>query len=393
MLSETRIKAERHEDEQASKRRRLDDGVPAFPALETQCAQADVSLDVDIMILDYLAYQATCAAIASRSAAVQTPALLAPNANMVDGFLAIFKARHIAYEMDEELRFRLLLLKLVILYTQRLTRNPTTPDRTAVQVLRETNRRRAEAWLHRDIRPDSRQSPVSDSSPAEQAELDAHRALVLHSLGIPAEDEAYDDAHYGTQDCVSLLDLLPLFMRVSAARDEMNGPDLAMNNTFMTLAAEFMLQAVLEQVLVCGAQASHAAREAFAWGYSADDASAQDEWAAINDMFCDPAFKEEVHEWRGIRDAYRGLVVHHHKDRAVTSSVAQLSTVASEHPIAVFESKVLGFLIAMMQSISKPVLVQLETGQLDGMSKVETQEFLEACGVGVEPADFKNVVS
>ncbi|KAF2767874.1 hypothetical protein EJ03DRAFT_275228 [Teratosphaeria nubilosa] len=344
------------------------------------------------MILDYLAYQATCAAIASRSSTVRTPALLASNVNMVHSFLAIFKARHVGYEMDEELRFRLLLLKLVILYTQRLTRNPTTPDRTGVQVLRENNRRRAEAWLHVDVRPDLRQSSVNDLSRAEQADLEAHRAYVLHSLGIPAEDEAYDDAHYGTQDCVSLLDLLPLFMQVSAARDEMNGSGRGMTHTFMTLAAEFMLQAFLEQALVCGAQASQAAREAFAWGYSADDAYAQDEWAAINDMFCDPAYEEEVHEWQGVRDAYSDLVVNH-QDRDVTSSVAQLSAVASDHPIAIFESRVLDFLTAMMQSISKPVLVQLETGRLDNMSKEKTQEFVEACGLSVaqfwkESADF-----
>ncbi|GAB7363303.1 hypothetical protein MBLNU230_g3584t1 [Neophaeotheca triangularis] len=114
-------------------------------AITTQQADVETALEVDLLILDHLAYQTTQAALATRSESANSssPGRLL---SAFDAFHSTFRARHPRYEPDSELRFRILLLKLVVLYTQRLTRNPSTPSLEGLTVLRQTNRERAERW-------------------------------------------------------------------------------------------------------------------------------------------------------------------------------------------------------------------------------------------------------
>lgn len=420
--------------ERPSKRPRLDED--AHAAIETRCTDGETALEVDIMILDYAAYQATLACLASRKlqADAQLPISLSHILAMVDSYLSIFKSRHLGYEFDDDLRFRMLLLKLATLFTQRLTRNPTTPSRPVLQQLRETNKTRARDWIATADRIPSGHHSTAVFEPAENfptpAELDRNRAHVLHCLEIPAEDEAYEDAFYGTSDSVTLLDLLPLFVAVSAARFETVSADL--NEKWMQMACAFMLQACLEQYLVVGAQGMDAVDEAFAWGAKTTSAvgdaeiegaggkiEQEDEVDEINDMFIDDVYEEEVKGWTEMKRAYLDLLfppgtqaasskdtysVPSSDDGGDTSSrpypadlVSHLEMLAAKHPIADFEAALLSFLEALSQSLAKPVLVQLESGQLDGMSKKETQEFVKSCGLSTarffeQPIGFKGPV-
>ena len=366
----------------------------ATAAIETQCAQPDTTLEVDHMILDYTAYQTINACFDSRNLERQSGSSksLASNLAISDSFLSIFKARHSTYTPDPGLRLRTILLKLTTLLTQRLTRNPTTPSRSTLQELRRANQERARHWIGRRERIPS--SSFNTSSFEEdllisQQELDRNRAHVLHELGVPAEDEDYEDAFYGTSSCVSLLDVLPIFMQVSAARNAMNGSNLT--ERWMQLAAEFMLQACLEQYLVFGVQGLDAVDEAFAWGYneSADDdrdsgqdvrAIAKTKTTDINEMFEDEDYAVEVEGWSEIKMSYLGDLLQLEGEGEI---IAHLETMAAKYPIAIFESTLLQFLEALSKSITEPVLVQLEKGKLDGMTEQQTQHFLADCGVGM----------
>ncbi|KAK4540855.1 hypothetical protein LTR36_008797 [Oleoguttula mirabilis] len=400
----------------------------AHAEIEERTADKETALEVDVMVLDYLAYQSTTACFDSRDSTNSTPVTLGHNPAMTDAFLAIFKARHATYLFDAELCFRLQLLMLTTLFTQRLTRNPTTPPSPALKQLRATNKARALSWIGSAERMPSAAYDTTlfddlSSFPGIE-ELERNRAHVLHKLDIPAEDEAYEDAFYGTSSCVSLLDLLPLFMELSAARNTMSNSSAS--GQWMRMASEFMLQAGLEQYLVTGAQGSDAVDEAFAWGYEEKAQHAGEGMEVdgqgthnkrmdeVNDMFEDAAYETEVNGWRQLKEHYLALLFPPSASRSskdtysVPSSddagegkhtqsadlVSHLEIAAAKHPIANFEATVIGFLGALLQSLAKPVLTQLEAGELDGMSKGETADFVRSCGLSTArffdaPAGFK----
>ncbi|TKA69384.1 hypothetical protein B0A55_08681 [Friedmanniomyces simplex] len=396
--------------ERPRKRVRLDDG--AHAAIHSRCADESTLLDVDIMILDYLAQQTTSACFASRKPQTNlTPAIsLAHNLPLTDTFLALFKHRHQDYTLDAELRFRLLLLKLTVLFTQRLTRNPSTPSPAALKRLRETNVARAKDWIIAATNHSLLAIPLNSTTLLPSPDdLDRNRAHILHSFDLPAEDEAYEDVYYGTTDSVALLDLLPLFIQVSAARNAMMN-ESGLTETWMQMAAEFMLQAVLEQYLVFDAQGRGIAEEAFAWGLRGEGGGERmqvddEEVDEVNDMFTDAVYETEVEGWADMKRAYLAEVSPSAEEQLTKSSkdtysipssddgatakppifdfVSRLEMAATKHPVPAFEAKILGFLEALSQSIPAPVLVQLEKGQLDGMSREETQAFVRSCGLSL----------
>ncbi|KAF2481911.1 hypothetical protein BDY17DRAFT_317598 [Neohortaea acidophila] len=369
------------------------------------------------MTLDYLAYQTIRACFASRNRSSNdddSHLSLGPNIAMSDTFLSIFKARHPTFEPDAELRFRILLLQMTTLFTQRLTSNPATPPLSALLELRETNKRRATAWIKSSGDANLlalRTSTLPSEQIISQQELERNRAHVLHLLELPAEDEDSDAAFYGTPTCVSLLDLLPLFMQISAARNAMSGSNLT--DRWMRLAGEFMLQACLEQSLVYGGMAlERAMAEAFAWGYLGDledvdmDGAGQNDDTKdpinieVNAMFEDEEYTAEVEGWKELRASSMEELqppLDHTPNSGQDerpSPATHLETIANNHSIAEFESSMLEFLQAISNSIPEPVLVQVEKGQLSGMTKQETSDFLMECGISLAtffraPVGFK----
>jgi hypothetical protein len=410
----------------AHKRRKL---LPPPPQANifTKTGDDDVALEIDHMILDYLSYEATKAVLASRMSSDMRSPSLENQLVMVDTFLEMFKAKHPSYVPDAELRFRLLLLKFATLYCSRFERSTAVPSHHALHGLRENNRARAMTWIQNADRMPSgkydlsgfESGPSSDQSNIEanikssqpdnveswrndsrhrtttdarqRAHLESRRAYTLKVLKRPAEDEAYEDAFYGTSECLSLLDLLPSFMAVIAARNELNNSNLSTG--LMELAAQFMLQACLEQYLAFGATGCDAIDEAFAWGYkpthSAKGHKKSDSTALNGDdsvelpneterMFQDEDnHSQEIPDWHDIKASHLAELAHSDSETLRT----HLEDVAYGYPIADFEETVLQLLAGLAASSPEPVFSQLEKGNLDGMSPEETQEFLQGCGL------------
>lgn len=361
------------------------------------------------MILDYTTHQTIKICLASRKADSHTSSskILSSTLAMSDAFLPVFRARHPTYTPDTELRLRILLLKLATLFTQRLTSNPTTPPQQALQALRAHNQERARTWIGSADRIPSgafETARFDEELPINQIELERNRAHVLNELGIPAEDEIYEDAFYGTSSCITLLDLLPLFMQVSAARNAMNESNLT--ELWMELACEFMLQACLEQYLVLGTHGTDAVDEAFAWGYQRANSDHRDSEAGqnedkddgdeVNEMFEDQDYTTEVEDWSDTMTTYisqlfppgsksEGSIFSvpssDDEDSGTIGLVPHLEAVATQYPIAAFEMSLLSFLEALSKSISEPVLHQLEIGKLAGMTEQQTSDFLADCGI------------
>lgn len=364
----------------------------------TKVGHADAALEVDHMILDYLSYQATNAVLAHRkSNHAHTPALQRKTA-MVDAFLDMFKAKHPQYTPDSELRFRLLLLKFTTLFCQRLVQNASVPSSHAFCQLRESNKSRARQWIGSiDAVPSLNHdmSCFETQLPLSLDDLERNRAHVLNTLGMPAEDEAYDDAFYGTTASAALLDVLPSFMAVVAARNELNNSTL--NKALIELVGEFMLQACLEQYLVRGASGSDAVDEAFAWGYKVNYVAPGKEGQQIDtdgdalNESADETIRMFQHEddtdgivrespdWTVTKSTYIATLAK--QSSHSTDLVDHLERLADEHPIDQFETTMIGFLGSLADSLPTPLLVQLEEGNLSDMTPTETKAFLRSCGL------------
>ncbi|KAF2211117.1 hypothetical protein CERZMDRAFT_85669 [Cercospora zeae-maydis SCOH1-5] len=373
--------------------RLLDHGHAAIESREME--DLGTALEVDHMILDFLLFQAINACLDDKRAATEKEHRLDFQAclTQVDQFLQLFRTRYPAYRPDPELRFRQLLLQLVVLVTQRFRRCSATPSKSSLTTLRAVNQARARSWIgHASRLPtaDYDVRPFDEALPISPGELEENRSLMLGALGIPAEDDAYEDSFYGTSDCVTLLDLLPLFMRVSAACHTMFA--CPPTEKWMNLAAAWMLHACLEQYLVFGASGSDAIDEAFAWGPAQQrgmsmEEDREEEGHAMQqdkpqDPFCLGLDDEHFEMWYPIRS--RALDTILSSEKQYWKDVAShLAAVWDKSFPAQMEKEITEFLSSLAECIAQPVLVQLQRGQLQGMTISETQSFIRSCGVDV----------
>lgn len=375
---------------------------PKEATILTKIGDLELALEVDHMILDHLSSQTIQAVLASRVSGQPDQAGPQQQIATVDAFLAMFKAKHPNYRPDAELRFRLLLLRFTVLFCQRLVRVPSVPSHAALLELREQNAARARHWIGDFERIPSAGHDMSlfDAElPLPLEDLETNRAHVLHALKMPAEDDAYDDAFYGTKAGVSLLDVLPMFMSVVAACNELY--NISLNERTMELLAEFMLQACLEQYLVHGANGSDPVDEAFAWGRmlgaaigmensNGDIPRTEDSSAAIDEtlrMFEDDGdCTKEIPGWSTIRSKYIKMII----QTASSGLINHLERIAKVYPIKDFESLLLAFLTDISASLPEPILTQLEKGRLDNMTSTETAAFLQSCGLD---SQWPNVAS
>lgn len=347
----------------------------------------ETALEVDHMILDYLLYQAIGACLDRNNVSICL--------TQADQFLRLFQGRYPAYRPDQELHFRQLLLQLVTLVTQRYVRCPATPAKSSLQSLRDSNQTRARTWIGDASRlptVDANTKPFDSALPVTAEELEENRAHVLRSIDIPPEDHVYEDAFYGTSECVSLLDLLPLFMRISGACYTMFS--CPPTDTWMRLAAAWMLQACLEQYLIWGASGSDAIDEAFAWGpkrpedFQEEGEDMTGEAPKIHDRrrdenpFCLDMDGEDAELWKDIRTRALETILSA-KDQYWKDLVSHLAAVSERHPLAKTDKEIVGFLKSLAECIPEPVLVQLQKGQLRGMSKEETSAFIRQCGIDI----------
>lgn len=334
------------------------------------------------MIMDYLTYKAINTCFASRQPHGPDSSAVKDALLEVDQILNLFKRRYPGYRLDPEIRFRQQLLQLVALFTQRLTRNSTTPPRASLQALRENNQVRARRWIGSADRLPTAGYPVDPYDkelPLSSEALEENRASTLLCLGAPAEDDAYEDELYGTKECVSLLDLLPLFIKISAICCDEFG--INPGDNWKRLAREWMLQACLEQYLVFGAAGTDAIDEAFAWGYKEESTkeNGEEQENQANSIFYNSDSGAEIRKWQGLKEEMlEELFLAADGTKDLVTGLMELRTT---HPIQKADQDALGYLQALSQVIDEPVLVQLEKGQLKGMSKEATNDFMRTCGV------------
>ena len=96
---------------------------------------------------------------------------------------------------------------------------------------------------------------------------------------------------------------------------------------------------------------------------------------------------QENPDWHDIKASHIAELAHGDSE----TLRQHLEDVAYGYPIAEFEETVLQLLAGLAASLPEPVLLQLEKGTLDGMSRAETQGFLrEECGLDAHCPEVSN---
>ncbi|KAF2857243.1 hypothetical protein K470DRAFT_273456 [Piedraia hortae CBS 480.64] len=357
---------------------------PMCNVLTSASMDDSVEIETDLLVLDYLVHHAILACLQSRNTPeVHTPSALGPALSLASQAIGVFKSRHPRYKLHDEIQFRLALLQFVTLFTQRYTRNPSTPTRKEVQRLREKHAAKLIEWRKLADLPLNPRGKASE--PLESHQLVNNRVQALRDLGCP------QDLFYGTKSCLSYLDLLPLFLQTNFLRWQMMGAEEnQITETWIDLVGEYLIQACLEQAFVFGTDSFEKVVDmAFSLGCPtrrlADSCPSQMFWDAHN--------MHENQKWRDAKQHYRQML-----NSQIDSPylLPYLNRIAKDHSHSSFEAEILNYLHSMATSIGSPVLTQLEERHLLylGMTQDETQDFMANSGHPVssffrDPVGFK----
>ncbi len=171
---------------------------------------------------------------------------------------------HPDYHASAYLQFRLRLLRYTALYANRFAPSRAAPTASALQAMQKKHHVRAMA------------SPYHSRLPRDLEDVN----LVV------SEQEALTlvDSKHSYLPSPSLLDTLPEFIALSAAKGMLEGSNIT--DFWMKLAVGYMTHAVVEQILVFGNPGIGPLRDAFAWGFD-ENSTVEDgsEELQINAMF------------------------------------------------------------------------------------------------------------
>jgi hypothetical protein len=272
----------------------------------------------------------------------------------------------------------LYLLRITTLLIRRYFPSVGVPPLPSLNALRAKNKTRAKRWL--GTRRDTSQAEsealkrfadVPNIRPDHQTRQ--YRESILSEVVAPN----FRSPHYGTLSLPSLLDSLPGVMLLSAIASDVFGQPI--HEGLEHILGEFMLQAVLEQVLALGNGSEDSVEEAFAWGWSSSAEGEVD--TKINEMFANEDRGDHKGGiWEGIRQQYLEELLPMNSEPLIS----HLQSVAQRFPLSKFEGKLLGLLAAIHSGdggLDRPIMMQLEGGQLEGFSREETKAMLERCGL------------
>lgn len=286
-------------------------------------------------------------------------------------FFTTFCALHPDFHPSLDLQYRLRLLKFTVMFTKRSAPAEVTPLGPVLRDLRHRRQKQAVSFRSGDNHFAALDFPdlteyVAPVDIMVKKEHKGHESTAGNRMS--GTHELYRPA-------ISLLDTIPQFMAVSAAQISMQGGTIT--ETWMRLAAGYMAQAVAEQFLVYGSQRQGVLQEAFSWGFDPECSAEEgtDEFQ-INAMFW--GVDAVVDGWDRIRDEHTQALT----PPAGTDLQAHLETLmANDLSIDEFDRRLIDFLDKMLMGQSKPLLLQIESGKIDGLPRKEIKALYEAIGM------------
>ncbi|KAL1962810.1 hypothetical protein VTN77DRAFT_9179 [Rasamsonia byssochlamydoides] len=305
-------------------------------------AKPETHFEVDMMILDYLCCKGIQAILRARIAErkeEQHKEDIDSCISLFDTFKCIASINHSRRPISRDLEIKLQLLTFAVLFFHRYRHSAWNKSASELGRWRNQNAQSARNWLKAEYdKPKVEQS----SQQVSQTVLDGNYQKMLSELKIPVQSRLLD-----RRLVMPLLDILPDFMALCA----MAAPILPAEES-MELAAQFMLQASLEQYLVFGRASSDVIDEAFAWG-SPDAGNVNPETNADDDV-------DDACIWWRKRAKY----IRHLQPNPGESLDTRLQNASRDFSVSQFEGMVIDFLHGLLTKLEIPTLVQLEIGGL-----------------------------
>ncbi|ETI25275.1 hypothetical protein G647_04650 [Cladophialophora carrionii CBS 160.54] len=368
---------------------------------DIRCADADLQLDVDTMILDYTLFQSTQAQLHFLSGGLEDNEEEEGRSRealrlltVFDSFIQIFNEHHSDYEHSPGLTFRLDILEFLVLLSG-LSSGPSphfTDEMLEKLKVRAQDdiqaRRRWQAARQRHFRrPEKRPATVSRTDLVERdVERQIYEAWTYSHPSTPYSDPQ-------SIKVLLLFHLVPRFMVISAKFSDLI--DQSLEQRWMRVACELMLRTGLEtlrfQTLNRQAAALPSLEDCFSWGYvDPRDTTDIGGTTAYNDEVMDL-----VNEMLRLRDDSSGYTaggiedpewtklristLHEFSivaDASVASRMNRFDRLAEKYPLEDFVQKLVGVvhniweLSSRDEYLGKPALVEIEEGHLQSLDIV-----------------------
>ncbi|KAL8673345.1 MAG: hypothetical protein Q9168_002224 [Polycauliona sp. 1 TL-2023] len=294
-------------------------------------AHSETQLEVDEAILDYLIYTAIISLLKVLDTGDNGPRKgqsARSLVQMVDAFLPTFRSIHPKYKASPEIQLRLRLLQFTYVFVQHY--HPTITNSTLSR---------------------------GPSSSTQEDRIDPSSANPLEQ-----EDPS----------AMSLDESLDHFIALSALQNNLQGSTVT--EIWMVLAAGYMAQAYIEQVVVYQNEQPNLLEETFIWGWTTECLSARASklWQ-FNELF--GADDERSYSmWESIKEQHVLALRPPERPRDRASLVHHLESLASG-PLSVvsFKAKISEFLTGLLSAYEVPLLIQLERGEIAGLSRKATK--------------------
>ncbi|KAF2121858.1 hypothetical protein BDV96DRAFT_536822 [Lophiotrema nucula] len=369
------------------KRRRGPQGEP-LEGLLTLTRQMETDeedqFDVDLTILDFLAFRATDLVFEWRASSNPHQSDL-PDAlvTMTSEWRKVLTHKHSGKRVNDQTSFRSRLLQFALLFTHRFNHEKTWTTKESLNDLRAQNKSRGSYWRRNTAHAPALQQPFDTHNefPLSDGALAENRNNLASSLDTPHERRRWVTDIEGTP---SLHCLLPLFVELTASRADLG--DFVPTAEWYDLAGSFMLQAVIEDYLRNGAFGPEPFNTTFAFGCPGTE-PIEDETtdvAAMRKLFCDEnSPHEQIHGWARIKRQYVNELL-----PSPESSVTFLQAMESaqqRHSYLAFEANLLEFLKYLHGDLVKPDLVQVEEGRItihgNELPEPESREMIRRMGL------------
>ncbi|KAG0635681.1 hypothetical protein HOY80DRAFT_892638 [Tuber brumale] len=357
-----------------------------MPAANMDSHEVTTRLHVDELILDYLLWFCTSSLLKERQLRLDdhvakrewTDAAKSADMGMrlVNSFTQTFKRLHPNAVLPDSIALRQRICRFTTVLLRRL--DATSPTFTRVS----QSSARTRAWLSRkrasnvieDLTSSSSsnvpiafefsQTPFAPSNLHRNTE-EMHRQMGFS--GLPAAQRIY----WGN---ISLREGLKEFMVLSGWACAFNDE---VSTLWMETATNYMVQGVLEAYRCEGAKGIDALNECFSWGPTVGSGDGlDDDETVVNEMF-------------GGAGGSVGILFEKMKTEALlevlppdsTLLETHLDRLAAEHTWAVFEETLVsGYLTAVISAQPSPVLLQLESGKLNGFEDKDISTLLANAG-------------
>ncbi|KAF1956581.1 hypothetical protein CC80DRAFT_61017 [Byssothecium circinans] len=326
-------------------------------------AEEEDQFDVDITIMDFLAYKAIDLIFEWRSNSnPYTSDLPSALATMTAEFRTFLKHKHSGRRLNSQAAFRSRLLQFSLLFSHRLNHDQTWTTEESLNSVRALNRKRGTFWRSHTAHAPALGQPFDPSSefPLADGALAENRNDLACSLGQQADQRRWVTDLEGTP---SLHCLLALFIELTAARVELG--DWEPSDGWMDLAGQFMLQAVIEEYLFNGAYGEEPFNTIFAFGCPSTPRTPEDgtDIQAMRMLFCAEGNpREQIAGWSDIKQRYINELLP--KQGQPTSYLRSIEGARDRFAYNEFEANLLSFLKHLHEGLAKPDLIQVEEGRI-----------------------------